>query len=135
MQSLSRRFQVSLGVMSLVITVLATLGVFLVFQRELSTRQITFLGDYVQERSLNVDRRFSNLENLHRSAADEMARRVNQLTPVEVDRLLNTFYPLRADGTRRSRPEDFDGHQTTTGKVVYGMGAFHVSRYPQPLPD
>lgn len=124
MQSLSRRFQVSLGVMSLVITVLATLGVFLVFQRELSTRQITFLGDYVQERSLNVDRRFSNLENLHRSAADEMARRVNQLSPVEVDRLLNTFYPLRADGTRRSRPEDFDGHQTTTGKVVYGIGAF-----------
>ena len=48
MQSLSRRFQVSLGVMSLVITVLATLGVFLVFQRELSYRQITFLADYVQ---------------------------------------------------------------------------------------
>jgi signal transduction histidine kinase/ActR/RegA family two-component response regulator len=124
MQSLSRRFQVSLGVMSLVITVLATLGVFLVFQRELSYRQITFLADYVQERSLNVDRRFSNLENLHRSAADEMARRVNQLPPAEVERLLDLFYPLRKDGTRRSRPEAFDGHQTATGKVVYGIGAF-----------
>ena len=132
MQSLSRRFQVSLGVMSLVITVLATAGVFLVFQRELSSRQITYLGDYVKERSLNVDRRFTNLENLHRSAALEMQRRVNELSPADVERLLNTFYPLRADGTRRSIPAYFDGQQTATGKVIYGMGAF-LSR-PNEMP-
>jgi signal transduction histidine kinase/ActR/RegA family two-component response regulator len=132
MQSLSRRFQISLGVMSLVITVLATLGVFLVFQRELSNRQITYLGDYVKERSLNVDRRFSNLENLHQSAALEMQRRVNELSPADVERVLERFYPRREDGTRRSHPEHFDGEQTSTGKVIYGMGAF-ISR-PDQIP-
>ncbi len=127
MQSLSRRFQVSLGVMSLVVTALGTLGAFVVFQRELSSRQITYLADYVQERSSNVDKRFSNLENLHKSAAHELERRVNQLSPTQVEQLLETYYPLRADGTRRSRPEHFEGHQTSAGKIIYGMGAF-VSR-------
>ena len=68
MQSLSRRFQISLGVLSLLVTVLATIGAFLGFQRELSQRQIAYLADYVEERSTNVDRRFSNMVNLPRSA-------------------------------------------------------------------
>ncbi|MES2894690.1 MAG: ATP-binding protein [Pseudomonadota bacterium] len=127
MQSLSRRFQVSLGVLSLILTALGTVGAFLVFQRELSNRQITYLADYVEERSTNVDKRFSNLENLHKAAATELERRVKRLPPAEIDRLAETYYPMRADGTRRSRPEYFDGHTSPTGEVTYGMGAF-ISR-------
>lgn len=123
MQSLSRRFQLTLGVLSLVVTVLGTLGAFVVFQQELSNRQIAFLADYVRERSSNVDKRFSNLENLHKSAAAELERRVKLLSPQDVDRLADQYYPLRADGTRRSRPEFFDGHLGRTGEFTYGMGA------------
>ena len=68
MKSLSRRFLISVGVMSLIVTILGTLGAFLVFQRELSNRQIAFLQDYVRERASNVDRRFSNLTALHKAA-------------------------------------------------------------------
>ena len=61
MKSLSRRFLISVGLMSLVMTVLGTLGAFVVFERELSDRQIGYLTDYVRERSSNVDRQSTSL--------------------------------------------------------------------------
>ncbi len=48
MKSLSRRFLIGVGVMSLVVTIFSTLGGFIVFQRELSNRQIGYLEDYVR---------------------------------------------------------------------------------------
>jgi len=87
MKSLSRRFLISVGVMSLIVTILGTLGAFLVFQRELSNRQIAFLQDYVRERASNVDRRFSNLTALHKAAGEELERRMNRLSDADVLRL------------------------------------------------
>jgi signal transduction histidine kinase/ActR/RegA family two-component response regulator len=133
MQSLSRRFQISLGVLSLVVTVLGTVGSFMVFQRELSNRQVVYFGDYVKERSSNVDKRFANLENLHRAAASELARRVKRLPPAEVERLNDFYYPLKPDGTRRSRPKFFDGYTDVGGGMTYGVGAF-ISRAEQTPP-
>jgi signal transduction histidine kinase/ActR/RegA family two-component response regulator len=123
MKSLSRRFLVSVGVMSLVVTILASFGAFEVFKNELSERQIAYLGDYVRERSSNVDKRFTNLTSLHKAAAEELERRMNRLSAAQVDRLADEYFPLQADGTRRSRPEYFDG--TLSGaQFTYGMGAF-----------
>ena len=110
--------------MSLVVTVLGTVGAFLVFQQELTHRQITYLSDYVRERSSNIDRRFTNLTNLHRAAAQELQRRVTHQTPAETNRLTEAFLPAKGDGTRRSRPEYFDGVKTASGRWIYGMGAF-----------
>lgn len=123
MQSLSRRFQLSLGVLSLIVTVLATIGAFLGFQRELSNRQIAYLADYVKERSNNVDRRFSNLVNLQRSAGAELEQRMSLLSAADVERLLDRYMPLQADGSRRSRPQYFDGEFSPSGDYTYGMGA------------
>src|SRR5687768_2431874 len=123
MRSLSRRFLISVGVMSLIVTVLGTLGAFLVFKRELEQRQIAFLEDYVQERSSNVERRFSNLTALHEAAAEELERRVNHMSAAEADRMADEYFPLRPDGTRRSRDEYFDGTMIN-GSYLYGMGAF-----------
>ncbi|HEV2533087.1 ATP-binding protein [Phenylobacterium sp.] len=123
MKSLSRRFLVSVGLLSLVVTVLGALGAFEVFQKELSDRQIAYLGDYVRERSSNVDKRFSNLSALHEAAAEELTRRMDRLSDREVDRLADRFFPLRPDGTRRSDPKYFDGTMVE-GQYTYGMGAF-----------
>lgn len=123
MQSLSRRFQISLGVLSLLVTVLATIGAFLGFQRELSQRQIAYLADYVEERSTNVDRRFSNLVNLQRSAGAELERRMALMSTAEAERLLDQYAPRRADGSRRSKPEYFDGAMNPFGGYTYGIGA------------
>src|SRR6185369_15471662 len=123
MKSLSRRFLISVGLMSLVMTVLGTLGAFVVFERELSNRQIGYLTDYVRERSSNVDRRFSNLTTLHKAAEEELARRMHHLDTERVLPLADSYFPLLADGTRRSLPKFFDG-MSTGGGYVYGLGAF-----------
>ncbi|HEY0435429.1 MAG TPA: hypothetical protein VGC92_02240, partial [Phenylobacterium sp.] len=123
MKSLSRRFLISVGLMSLVMTVLGTLGAFVVFERELSGRQIGYLTDYVRERSRNVDRQFANLSTLHQAAGEELERRMDHLTDAQVRTLADVYMPLQADGTRRSRPEYFDGVEDQ-GDFTYGMGAF-----------
>lgn len=130
MKSLSRNFLIGVGLMSLVVTVLGSIAAFVVFEQELSKRQISFMADYVRERSQNVEKRFSNLNALQAAAAAELRRRVDQLSPGEVDRLLDVYYPARADGTRRSRPEAFDGEMGPGGALTYGMGAF-ISRGAQ----
>jgi signal transduction histidine kinase/CheY-like chemotaxis protein len=122
MRSLSRRFLIGVGLMSLAVTVLASLGAFVVFQRELTNRQIAFLEDYVRERSSNVDRRFSILTGLHKAAGEELERRMDHLAPAEVDRLADAYFPLRPDGTRRSRDAYFEG-TSEAGSYIYGVGA------------
>ena len=123
MKSLSRRFLISVGLMSLIMTVLGTFGAFVVFERELSNRQIGYLTDYVRERSSNVDRQFSNLSTLHKAAGEELAQRMNQLSDADVRRLADQYFPLQADGTRRSRDKYFDGVMVD-GDLTYGMGAY-----------
>jgi len=130
MKSLSRNFLIGVGLMSLVVTVLGSVAAFVVFEQELSKRQISFMADYVRERSQNVEKRFSNLNALQAAAAIELQRRVDRLSPGEVDRLLDVYYPLQADGTRRSRPQVFDGETGSGGALTYGMGAF-ISRGAQ----
>ena len=123
MKSLSRRFLISVGLMSLIMTVLGTFGAFVVFERELSNRQIGYLTDYVRERSSNVDRQFSNLATLHKTAGQELEQRMNRLTPAQVKALSDEYFPLQADGTRRSRDKYFNGADVA-GDYIYGMGAF-----------
>jgi signal transduction histidine kinase/ActR/RegA family two-component response regulator len=127
MKSLSRNFLIGVGLMSLVVTLLGSIAAFVVFEQELSKRQIRYMGDYVRERSQNVEKRFSNLSALQTAAATELERRVDAMAPGQADHLLDAYYPLQADGTRRSRPEMFDGQMQDTGAFVYGMGAF-ISR-------
>ncbi|MFL5295251.1 MAG: ATP-binding protein [Phenylobacterium sp.] len=133
MKSLSRRFLISVGLMSLVMTVLGTLGAFVVFERELSNRQIGYLTDYLRERSRNVDRQFSNLSALHQAAGAELERRMDHLSDADVKRLADFYMPLQADGTRRSRPQFFDG-SSDQGDFTYGMGAF-VGRAQETPPE
>jgi len=124
MQSLSRRFLIGVGLTALIISALGSVGAFVVFQHELSDRQISYLGDYVRERSANVDRRFTDLALDQRTAAAELVRRMDRLSPEAVKPLLDANYPLQRDGTRRSRSQAFDGSQSTGGELIFGMGAF-----------
>lgn len=101
--SLSRRFLIGLGVTSLAFSLLASIAAFAVFKRELESRQIGFLAQYVRERTDNVDRRFSNLITLHRSAIQALGARLATMSPGEADRLIDKDTVRQADGTRRSR--------------------------------
>ncbi len=122
--SVSQRFLLGLGLTSLAFTALTSLAAFGVFQRELEQRQIHFLSQYVQERTDNVDRRFSNLVTLQKSAIQALTSRMATLKPTQVDQLFDRQTVLLPDGTRRSHPEAFDGYTDADGARVYGMGAF-----------
>ena len=123
MQSVSRRFLVGVGLTALIVTALGSVGAFIVFQQELTNRQLSFLADYVRERSTNVDRRFTELSALQQAAAKDLARRMDFLSPGATTSLIERRYPRFGDGTRRSRPEDFDGQTASDGEFTYGMGA------------
>jgi signal transduction histidine kinase/CheY-like chemotaxis protein len=109
---------------SLAFTALTSFAAFGVFQHELEQRQVQFLSQYVQERTDNVDRRFSNLATLQRSAGQALAARMADMTPAAVDRILNQQTRLLPDETRRSLPKAFDGYVDAEGGRVYGVGAF-----------
>ncbi len=124
MKSLSRSFLLGVGITSVSITLLGSLAAFFVFRDDLARRQVRHLREYAEQRHTNVARRFLALAAIQHAAVDELGRAMDRLTPAQVDRQIDLDYPLRADGTRRSRPEDFDGVVKPDGDQVAGMGAF-----------
>ncbi|MCI3180614.1 hybrid sensor histidine kinase/response regulator [Caulobacter sp. CCUG 60055] len=124
MNSLARRFLLSVGVMTVAVSVLASVAAFLTFQRELERRQVGYLSDYVAERSNKEDRRFSDLTGLHQAASEALKVRVRAMSQPEADRLFDLYFPLQKDGTRRTRPQSFDGGRDAAGDYVYGIGGF-----------
>ncbi len=122
--SVSQRFLVGLGLTSLAFTLVTSVAAFGVFQRELEKRQIGFLSQYVQERTDNVDHRFSNLITVQKEAIDALAERVGAMSQAQADALLDRHMQTLPDGTRRSKDSLFDGYTDADGGRVYGMGAF-----------
>ena len=124
MTSLTRRFLTGIGLMTVVVTLLSAGTAFVIFKTELQHREEASLGDYVWARARNEGRRFSDLSNVHRDAARQLAERMKLMSPAQAGRLFDNFFPLQADGTRRSRPELFDGRMGPDGDYIHGIGAF-----------
>ena len=123
-KSISQGFLLRLGLTSIACTVLASVAAFVGFQHELEQRQVRSLTQYVQERTDNVDRRFSDLIVLQQTAIKALETSAASLTPETAKALIERQTVLMADGTRRSRPELFEGRTDTDGGRVYGLAAF-----------
>ena len=124
MTSLSRKFLISVGVSSLLVTVLAIVVAFVAFQKELERREIAYLRDYVAERADQEERHFTDLASLHVTAANALRERMKHMTDADANRLFDQDFPLQADGTRRSRDNAFSGRRDPDGDYLYGVGAF-----------
>jgi signal transduction histidine kinase/CheY-like chemotaxis protein len=122
--SISRRFLISVGLLSIAVTLIAFGAAFVAFQQELERREIAYLRDYVTQRANQEERRFTDLATLHRDAGAAMKLRMARLSDGETNALFDQYFPLRADGTRRSRDAAFDGQQKADGDYLYGVGAF-----------
>ncbi|NBB14153.1 response regulator [Caulobacter sp. SLTY] len=122
--SISRRFLISVGLLSVALTLVAFGAAFLAFQQELERREIAYLSDYVAQRANQEERRFTDLAAAQRDAANALTTRMAHLTDAQTNRLFDEHFPLRADGTRRSRDAAFDGDPRPGGNYVYGVGAF-----------
>ncbi len=124
MTSLTRRFLIGIGLMTVVVTLLSAGTAFFIFDHELQQREVANLGDYVWVRARNEGRRFSDIANVHHDAARQLADRMKVMTPAQVDHLFEASFPLQADGTRRSSPDLFDGRMGSDGAYIHGVGAF-----------
>jgi signal transduction histidine kinase/CheY-like chemotaxis protein len=124
MISLTRKFLLGVGAMTVAVSTLASVVAFFAFERELEHKEVRRLSDYVAERVQNEDRRFSNLTYVHKAAAVALAKRMNGLSQAQADKLFNEDYPLQPDGTRRTWPRAFDGFMSPEGDYIYGVGAF-----------
>jgi hypothetical protein len=122
--SLSRKFLLGLGITAVAFTSVGTLSAFMVFQRETAQRQVAYLSDYVHERTDNIGRAFSDVHAVQAAAVAALQRRLPSLSPEDAKRVLDWETPLRPDGTRRSRPQAFDGEVEGNGQSIYGIGAF-----------
>ena len=135
MNSLSRGFLIAIGVTSLGVTLLSALAGFFVFRNALVAQQRHHLEEYLAERHYNLARRFSALAEVHQQAVVELHRQAAGLSDAAAHAAFEARYPSRADGTRRSRDEDFDGHWTAEGDYVRGMGAYLSPRLTTPLEE
>ncbi|MDQ0462651.1 signal transduction histidine kinase/ActR/RegA family two-component response regulator [Caulobacter ginsengisoli] len=122
--SLSRKFLISVGAMSIVVTAVAFVAAFIAFEKELEKREIAYLQDYVTERANQEERRFTDLADAHQAAAAALKTRIARLSDAKAAQLFDRYYPLQADGTRRSRDSAFDGESADSGDYTYGTGAF-----------
>ena len=70
MTSLTHKFLLGVGLMTVAVTAFAAVAGFVVFQQQLEVRELRYLQNYVAERAANEERRFSDLTSLHHAAAD-----------------------------------------------------------------
>src|SRR5690606_6852916 len=67
---------------------------------------------------------FTQLNAKYAGATREMIDRYESMEPEATWRELDRFFPLQADGTRRSIPELYDGISDGAGGRIFGMAAF-----------
>src|SRR5579859_5725760 len=94
-------------------------------RRQAEQRQVADLALYVQERTRTEQELFDALSAKQAAASDALRRRLALMRPgPQVDRQFDAWFPVKGDGSRRSRDSLYDGEQTSVGDSIYGVGAF-----------
>lgn len=124
MRSISRGFLIGVGATSVSLSLLVSGAAFFGVRADLVRRQQRHQAEYLDERLANLSRRFGAVADIHAEATRALEARMRRMSPAQVDAVIDRELPLQADGTRRSRLEDFDGRFNAEGDYVHGMGAF-----------
>ncbi len=136
--SLSWRLLWSVGGSTVAVAALASVMGFFLFLKELEANKAEFMAEYVAERATLESDPFNDMSGFHASAVDAMKERLRSLATTPdaiVEERFDGLFPLRPDGTRRSRPEYFDGVTDPRLGRISGMGAFISGREPLTLED
>ncbi len=113
----------ALGAATLV-AVAATLFLQPYIEGERLSDQRDALEAYVAERAAGRSTLFDEAQIVQATAREHFFRHYAELDQTQIDEIFEDRFPVRADGTRRSRDEDFDGRRTQSGHLIYGFGAF-----------
>jgi signal transduction histidine kinase/ActR/RegA family two-component response regulator len=124
-RSISTKLLVALVVSMTGLLLVDTLVSYSAYRRQVEQHRMADLNLYVQERTRTEQELFDTLRAKQAAATDALRRRLALMRPgPEVDRQFDQWFPLKGDGTRRSRDSLFDGEQTGAGDSIYGVGAF-----------
>ena len=79
---------------------------------------------HIEERANRQSALFADVRAIEYATGRGFANRLAAMEDADVSAEFNWLFPEFGDGTRRSRPELFDGYRTADGDYVYGVGAF-----------
>jgi signal transduction histidine kinase/ActR/RegA family two-component response regulator len=121
--SLSRKLLGGLLAISLAFTATGTVAAYVMFRDRAEQMRVADLKLYVEQRTRSEQAVFQELRGKHISATQALIKRYDESDPKRAIRDFDRFYPLRADGTRRSLPELSSG-VAIGGDRLYGLTAF-----------
>ena len=129
--SLSQKLLGGLLAISLAFTAGGTIAAFFMFRDRVEQMRVADLKLYVEQRTKAEQAIFEEVRTKHLSATQALEVRLATQDPKQAVRDFDRFFPLRADGTRRSTPELASGVRVG-GDRLYCMTAFiadgaHVS--------
>src|SRR5690606_7910574 len=122
--SLAKKLLRGIFAVSLVAVGLSFAGAYQVFHSRFEAQKVSDLEMYARERTRTEQSLFTQLNAKYAGATREMIDRYESMEPEATWRELDRFFPLQADGTRRSIPELYDGISDGAGGRIFGMAAF-----------
>ncbi|WP_339332801.1 ATP-binding protein [uncultured Maricaulis sp.] len=96
----------------------------LAFRTDLENQQLVQLEDYASERGRRNGALFDTVQQAHATTIERFENRIDALSDAEIEAQFNALFPLREDGTRRSRDDLFDGYHDSLGNHHFGVGAY-----------
>jgi signal transduction histidine kinase/ActR/RegA family two-component response regulator len=125
LRSISTKLLAGLVVSMTALLLANALVTYSAYHRQVEQHRSADLALYVQERTRTEQELFDTLRAKQIAATDALRRRLAVMRPgPAVDRQFDAWFPLKGDGTRRSRDSLFDGEQTGDGDAIYGVGGF-----------
>lgn len=106
---------------------LSSLAAYDAFEDRLQRQKQQDLMLYARERTRTEQSLFNDLRRRHAAAAQALARNLEGPGAERYGERFDTYFPLRADGTRRSIPALFEGDLHAPGNRLYGLGAFFAN--------
>ena len=108
----------------MLVAVVATFSLRPFIETDRVSDQREALAAYTAERAAGRNTLFEEAARTQAAASALFLRHYGSLSDIEVARLFEDRFPVFDGATRRSRDEDFDGHRTPSGHLIYGIGAF-----------
>jgi len=121
--SLSQKLLGGLLAISLAFTATGSVAAYVMFRDRAEQMRVTDLSMYVKQRTKSEQAMFEQVRGKHQSATQGLAERYDHQDPKQAIRDFDRFYPVAADGTRRSIP-DLSTGVASAGDRLYGLTAF-----------
>jgi signal transduction histidine kinase/CheY-like chemotaxis protein len=129
--SLSQKLLGGLLAISLAFTATGSVAAYVMFRDRAEQMRVADLSMYVKQRTKSEQAMFEQVRGKHQSATQALMERYDHQDPKQAVRDFDRFYPVAADGTRRSIP-DLSTGVASAGDRLYGLTAFMA---PGPVSD